>query len=136
MERIFSKNFARNHEKNNTWNIRRLVDDSFVPSSKRPNLNWRILYPGVPGVHARSARIIIQESCCSSSHCLSPSKKGHLLQPYLQVYMGKVFLDLNENSQMSWPQYVPSGAQVTILYVPYLLFLSTSVVYVLQYAVS
>ena len=25
-------------EKNNTWNIRRLVDDSFVPSSKQPSV--------------------------------------------------------------------------------------------------
>ena len=25
-------------KKNNTWNIRRLVDDSFVPSSKQPNV--------------------------------------------------------------------------------------------------
>jgi hypothetical protein len=25
-------------KKNNTWNIRRLIDDSFVPSSKRPSL--------------------------------------------------------------------------------------------------
>ena len=37
IERIFAKNFARNHEKkSNTWNIRRLINDSFVPSSKRP----------------------------------------------------------------------------------------------------
>ena len=35
IERIFAKNLARNHEKNNTWNIRPLVDDSFVPSSKQ-----------------------------------------------------------------------------------------------------
>ena len=29
---IFAKNFARNYEKpNNTWNIRCLVDESFVP---------------------------------------------------------------------------------------------------------
>ena len=26
-------------KKNNTWNIRRLVDDSFVPSSQRPSVN-------------------------------------------------------------------------------------------------
>ena len=35
---IFAKNFARNHEKNNTCNIRCLVDDSFVPSSKQPSI--------------------------------------------------------------------------------------------------
>ena len=28
---IFAKNFARNYERNNTWNIRCLVDESFVP---------------------------------------------------------------------------------------------------------
>ena len=31
---IFSKNFARNYEKNNTWNIRRLVDESVVPATQ------------------------------------------------------------------------------------------------------
>ena len=36
----FANNFARNHEKNKTWNIRQLVDDSFVPSSNQP----RVLY--------------------------------------------------------------------------------------------
>ena len=29
---IFAKNYARFLKKNNTWNIRRLVADSFVPS--------------------------------------------------------------------------------------------------------
>ena len=30
---MFPKNFARNYEKkNNIWNIRRLVDESFVPA--------------------------------------------------------------------------------------------------------
>ena len=36
--KLKGKNFARNHEKKNTWNIRRLVNDSFVPSSKRPSV--------------------------------------------------------------------------------------------------
>ena len=31
---IFPKNFARNYEKDNTWNIRRLVDESFVPATQ------------------------------------------------------------------------------------------------------
>ena len=36
---IFAKNYARFYEKtNNTWNIRRLVDDLFVPSSKQPSV--------------------------------------------------------------------------------------------------
>ena len=36
MEMIFAKIFARNYEKkNNTWNIRRLVDESFVPATQR-----------------------------------------------------------------------------------------------------
>ena len=36
---FFARNFARNHEKkNNTWTIRCLVDDSFVPSSKQPSV--------------------------------------------------------------------------------------------------
>ena len=29
-------------KKDNTWNIRRLVDNSFVPLSKGPSVNWRI----------------------------------------------------------------------------------------------
>ena len=32
---IFAKNFARNYEKNNTWNIRHFVDESFVPANQR-----------------------------------------------------------------------------------------------------
>ena len=33
---IFAKNFARNYEnKNNTWNIRRLRDESFVPADQQ-----------------------------------------------------------------------------------------------------
>ena len=35
---IFAKNFARNYEKeNNTWNIRRLVNESFVPETQQPS---------------------------------------------------------------------------------------------------
>ena len=33
-EIIFAKNFARNHEKNNTWNIRPLDHESFVPETQ------------------------------------------------------------------------------------------------------
>ena len=33
-ERIFAENFARNYEKNNTWNIRRLVDETIVPATQ------------------------------------------------------------------------------------------------------
>ena len=29
---IFAKNFARNYENKNTWNIRRMVEESFVPA--------------------------------------------------------------------------------------------------------
>ena len=40
---IFAKNFARNYEKISTWNIRRLVDESFVPATQRPSaLYWRL----------------------------------------------------------------------------------------------
>ena len=36
---IFAKKYARFYERNNnTWNIRRLVDDSFVPSSEQPSV--------------------------------------------------------------------------------------------------
>ena len=35
---IFAKNFARNYEKSNTWNIRGLVDESFFPSYQRITL--------------------------------------------------------------------------------------------------
>ena len=39
-KKLFAKYFARNHEKKIIlWNIRLLVDDSFVPSSQRPSLN-------------------------------------------------------------------------------------------------
>ena len=31
IERIFSKNFARNYEKNDTWNIKCLVNETIVP---------------------------------------------------------------------------------------------------------
>ena len=33
-EMIFAKNFARNYEKN-TWNIRRLVNETIIPSTQR-----------------------------------------------------------------------------------------------------
>ena len=32
---IFVKNFARNYEKNDTWNIRHLVHESFAPANQR-----------------------------------------------------------------------------------------------------
>ena len=35
---IFEKNFARNQEKNNAWNIRRMVDESFVPASQQASI--------------------------------------------------------------------------------------------------
>ena len=36
---IFDENYARFYEKkNNTWNIRRLVDDSFVPLARRTSV--------------------------------------------------------------------------------------------------
>ena len=37
MEKIFANNFARNYEKNNTWNIRPLVTETLVPSTQRPS---------------------------------------------------------------------------------------------------
>ena len=40
---IFAKNFARNYEKNNTSNIKCLVDVSFVPTTRQPIvLYWRL----------------------------------------------------------------------------------------------
>ena len=46
IETIFAKNFATNYEKkNNTWNIRRLVDESFVPATKQTRvLTYKSLY--------------------------------------------------------------------------------------------
>ena len=41
---ISAKNFARNCEKNNTWNIRHLVHESFVPVIKPPIIYWRSEY--------------------------------------------------------------------------------------------
>ena len=39
MERVFAKNFARFYEKkNNAWNIRRLVDESFILSAQRTSV--------------------------------------------------------------------------------------------------
>ena len=43
-------------KKNNTWNIRRLVDDSFVPSSKQPSVSYCkltdfwLIYSGSPRI--------------------------------------------------------------------------------------
>ena len=37
---IFAKNFARNYEKNNTWNIRRLVNESFVPANQQTSVSY------------------------------------------------------------------------------------------------
>ena len=34
---VFAKNFARNFEKNNTWNIRRLIDETIGPFTQRIN---------------------------------------------------------------------------------------------------
>ena len=43
IERIFAKNFARNYEKTNTWNIRRLVDESFFQSTQQASVfYWRL----------------------------------------------------------------------------------------------
>ena len=40
---FFAKNFENNYEKNNTWNIRRLVNETIIPSSQRPSvLYWRL----------------------------------------------------------------------------------------------
>ena len=35
---VFAKNFARFYEKHETWNIRRLVEETFVPSTQRPSV--------------------------------------------------------------------------------------------------
>ena len=35
---FFSKNFARFYEKKNIWNIRRFVDESFVPSAQQTSV--------------------------------------------------------------------------------------------------
>ena len=42
IERIFAKIFARNYEKNNTWNIRRLVNETIVHNDLKVRLE--ILY--------------------------------------------------------------------------------------------
>ena len=38
METIFAKNFERNYEKKNTWNIRCFVDESFVPATQQTSV--------------------------------------------------------------------------------------------------
>ena len=43
IERIFAKNFARNYEKNNTWNIRRLVNETIVHNDLKVRLEIQIL---------------------------------------------------------------------------------------------
>ena len=40
---IFAKHFARNCEKNKSWNIRHLVAGSFVQTNQHPSeLNYRL----------------------------------------------------------------------------------------------
>ena len=67
---IFAKNFARNYEKkNNTWNIRRLIDESFGPSNQRPS----ILYLRLSDFN--SVRQLFRLSMhCKSEECLNPSE--------------------------------------------------------------
>ena len=38
IESIFAKNFARNHEKNFTWNIIHLVNESYVPANQQTSV--------------------------------------------------------------------------------------------------
>ena len=38
LQLIFAKKIPGNHEKNNTWSIKCLVEDSFVPLSKQPSV--------------------------------------------------------------------------------------------------
>ena len=40
---IFAKNFVRNFEKKNTWNIRCLVVESFVPATQRTSVFYWML---------------------------------------------------------------------------------------------
>ena len=52
---IFAKIFARNYEKkNNIWNIRHLVNESFVPATQRPS----ILYMKIVGFHVSLATML------------------------------------------------------------------------------
>ena len=54
MERIFARILQEIMKKNNIWNIRRLVDNSFVPSSKQPSVlyykltDFRLLGESLP----------------------------------------------------------------------------------------
>ena len=40
MERVFAKNFARFYEKKNAWNLRSLVDESFVPANQQTSVSY------------------------------------------------------------------------------------------------
>ena len=45
IERIFSKNFARNYEKNDTWNIKCLVNETIVPYTMTQYIMLKIADP-------------------------------------------------------------------------------------------
>ena len=57
----------RNHEKNNAWNIRHLVDDSFDPSSQQAS----VLYSRLMDFKPEPRRISIEERVLEGLHDIS-----------------------------------------------------------------
>ena len=60
-EMIFAKNYARFYEKNDTWNIRRLVNELFAPLAQQTSILYWRLSDFCP---VRSARL--WDYCCVS----------------------------------------------------------------------
>ena len=66
---IFAKNFARNYEKKNTWNIRRMVNESFGPATQRIILKI-IIRPkyGAPAKYSPKMKTVQLHSTYSRLH--------------------------------------------------------------------
>ena len=85
-ETIFAKNFARNCEKK-TWNIRRLVDDSFIPANQKTS----VLYRRLSDIKAQ-LQITLKPTPLSST---LPNKKA---VSKAAAKAGKNFQDEDENA--------------------------------------
>ena len=110
---IFAKNFARNYEENNTWNIRHLVDESFVPATQWHSvLYWRLsdLWTGGWGYKV-VAISKVSSTCCEPA--ATTSMKSYNLETKNINYVKSKSNSKSFQIWESWYKGSPTYAKLT-----------------------
>ena len=91
---IFAKNFVRNYEKENTWNIRRLVDESFIQSTQCIILK-------IDGFLVVNAQVLVLVHTCALWYRKVESRSTSWLVAHSRIF--RLFMKGKFDAYLLWP---------------------------------